>query len=167
MCLNLAKHPGLIKPKKPIKVYKIYGITRLSKTPEVCSQIRGSKFTLEADLVIKSDRPKLRKQWSNTKCWPLTKTEYASGQVFRGIHAYTSLKYAIQTLKEHYSPTVLVEFLGDPKDFIARGLTDWRGSEVVFDKLKVNRIVHYCSRREFKRFYKLAQVSTKGKTITV
>lgn len=128
MCLTLKKNPSLIKPTKATTVYRVYGYEIENGQMMIKSPIRKTKpVALKTAMTIVSDR---KSRW-------ITRTELASSQVLKGLHAYTALTKAKARLTDCNTKAVVVEMTGLPENHVATG----RDGDIVFTELTFNKVV--------------------------
>ena len=136
MCLTLPQNPATKAPEKPIKVLKAYKYNITADTLTLHAIFCGKSFNPNNALTIVSNRTGGRY---------LTPEEIRSGDIHQGLHGFTTRKNLHEFLAETASLTglgaVIVEFIGQPEEFIARG----NKGDVAFHKLKFNKIVSYKS----------------------
>ena len=132
MCLTLPKHPSLVAPKSPTKVLKAYYFSLHGNDMQLTPLFRGKKFNLRKDMTIVSNRT------SST----VSDEERKSGIITLGLHGFTTLSKLKDYLQEiigagRYSNIIILEFLGRPDQFVAKG----DKGDIVFHKLEFQKIV--------------------------
>jgi len=127
MCLSI-RNTEQNKPKKPQKVYKVY--SRMSDG-SIHSLHQRVNVNLHAGRLVRSNR-------SHTY---LTQTEQITNEIFYGLHVFTNKKDAYDVAENVFS-RIVVEFVGHPEDFVARGTVGGllSSKSAVYTKLRVLKV---------------------------
>lgn len=124
MCLTIPQNPALVAPKTRRSVYKVYYTQIKEGQFKVRGYHRPTEFSPTKDSILVSSRASKF----------ITDRELESREIFKGLHAYTSLEKA----KKHmFRGTIVLRLSGDPSDFVAKG----RNKDVVYTQLRIEEIM--------------------------
>ncbi len=132
MCLDIH---NTLRPRRPLTVYKIYQRKQGDgeenpKQVKTCFQCED--VTLHKGRFVKSNR----------EYTTLSEYEDTEKEITFGLHAFTSRNVAFKNAEGYNlidNPHFVVEMIGYPEDFVARGAFN-RKESIVFTKLKVKKV---------------------------